>query len=256
MPRSDWNLVSNSRFNFPENTIESIKIGNLILQLDKLITLQQRKLDLLKQLKKGLLQKMFADKDSKQPVLRFKEFRDDWESNQLGNVFSEGKDRSAKGQLLSVSISKGVYPFNENERKNNSSKDKSHYKSVNIGDIAYNSMRMWQGAEGVSKYKGIVSPAYTILSPKETNISDFFGFMFKRTQVLHTFQAHSQGLTPDTWNLKYPLIKTIKVNIPSSKEQKIISNLFVKLNFLISMQEQEFTKYQSIKKALLQQMFI
>ena len=60
MPRSDWNLVSNSRFNFPENTIESIKIGNLILQLDKLITLQQRKLEQLKQLKTAMLQQLFV----------------------------------------------------------------------------------------------------------------------------------------------------------------------------------------------------
>ena len=72
MPRSDWNLVSNSRFNFPENTIESIKIGNLILQLDKLITLQQRKLEQLKQLKTAMLQQLFVNKNYKQPILRFK----------------------------------------------------------------------------------------------------------------------------------------------------------------------------------------
>ena len=57
---------------------EQEKIVNLLLLLDKLISLQQQKLDLLKQLKKGLLQKMFADKDSKQPILRFKGFHDDW----------------------------------------------------------------------------------------------------------------------------------------------------------------------------------
>ena len=72
---------------------EQQKIGKLIVKLDKLITLQQRKLDLLNQLKNGFLQKMFADKDSKRPVLRFKGFHDDWEQHRLKDtqtVFTDG----------------------------------------------------------------------------------------------------------------------------------------------------------------------
>ena len=68
------------------NYSEQKEVGHIIALCQNIITLQQRKLDLLKQFKKGLLQKMFADKDSKQPVLRFKGFHDDWEQHKLGEV--------------------------------------------------------------------------------------------------------------------------------------------------------------------------
>ena len=66
------------------NYSEQKEVGHIIALCQNIITLQQRKLDLLKQFKKGLLQKMFADKDSKRPVLRFKGFHDDWEQRKLG----------------------------------------------------------------------------------------------------------------------------------------------------------------------------
>ena len=66
---------------------EQLKIEETLSLIENNITLQQRKLDLLKHLKKGLLQKMFTNKGSKQPVLRFKGFHDDWEQRKLGEVF-------------------------------------------------------------------------------------------------------------------------------------------------------------------------
>lgn len=70
-------------------------------------------------------------------------------------------------ELLSVTLNDGVMPRSEIEGKDNSSEDKSNYKVVCKGDMVYNSMRMWQGANGVSDYDGIVSPAYTVLMPNK-----------------------------------------------------------------------------------------
>ncbi|KRL28677.1 type-i specificity determinant subunit [Limosilactobacillus frumenti DSM 13145] len=88
-----------------------LKEQNLISKIFKLITnqitLQQRKLDLLNQLKKGLLQKMFADKDSKRPILRFNGFTDDWEERKLGDV-TDIKTGSRNHQ---DSVENGKYPF-------------------------------------------------------------------------------------------------------------------------------------------------
>lgn len=100
------NEIRNFKYPIPSET-EQKKIGKLIKLLNATITLQQRKLDLLKQLKKGLLQKMFADKDSKQPVLRFKGFHDDWEQRRLGEV-AEIKTGSRNHQ---DSVDNGKYPF-------------------------------------------------------------------------------------------------------------------------------------------------
>ena len=68
----------------------------------------------------------------------------------------------------------------ELDRHDNSNSDKSKYKKVCVGDIAYNSMRMWQGASGFSPYEGIVSPAYTVVKPKDGIDSLFFAYMFKQ----------------------------------------------------------------------------
>ncbi|MCC4336392.1 restriction endonuclease subunit S [Limosilactobacillus reuteri] len=232
MPRSDWNLVSNSRFNFPENTIESIKIGNLILQLDKLITLQQRKLEQLKLLEKALQQKLFPNSFQEKPLLRILHGDNSWWNSYIGEVFTERVDKGSSEKLLSVSITDGVYPFDESKRKNNSSDDKHNYKKVFQNDIAYNSMRLWQGALGVSKYEGIVSPAYTVLKPLPNQNSIFYESMFKNIDMLHIFQRNSQGLTSDTWNLKFNQLQHIKIKTTNLNSQNKIAKLLIKIEEL------------------------
>ena len=113
----------------------------------------------------------------------------------------------------------GVKPRSEIEGKDNSSEDKSNYKIVRKGDMVYNSMRMWQGANGISPCDGIVSPAYTVLMPKQEINNGYFAALFKSVTLINEFRKNSQGMTSDTWNLKYPQIETIKVQIPSVSEQ-------------------------------------
>lgn len=238
------------------NDNEQEKIGEVFSKLNHLITLQQRKLDKLSLLQKSLLQTLFANDNSEKPELRFSEFKDNWNNKKIGTVFTESKQKSANGQLLSVSIASGVHPFDETERKNNSSQNKSNYKFVEKNDIAYNSMRMWQGSEGVSYYTGIVSPAYTVLHPKEDNNSEFYAYMFKRAEMLNKFRRYSQGLTSDTWNLKFPILKTINIKTTNSDEQTKIVQLFKVIEKHINLEQKKLDRYQSIKKFLLQQMFI
>lgn len=79
------------------NNSESHMIGKIFTQINNLISLQQRKLELLKRLKKGFLQKMFVDTTSKTPIIRFKEFTDEWKHNKLGTLFTERNEKSNKG---------------------------------------------------------------------------------------------------------------------------------------------------------------
>ena len=86
MPRSDWKKVSSSNFSIPTSLEEQQKIGSFFKQLDETIALHQRKLDLLKEQKKGFLQKMFPKNGEKVPELRFAGFADDWEQRKLNEV--------------------------------------------------------------------------------------------------------------------------------------------------------------------------
>lgn len=178
-----------------------------------------------------------------------------WNKKRLGEIFDERQSRSTYGELLSVTMSSGIISAKNNGRYDNSSIENGNYKVVRIGDIAYNSMRMWQGACGASPYDGLVSPAYTVIVPKEDVDSIFFEYAFKLPKTLHAFRTHSQGLTSDTWNLKFPLFSQVQISLPSFPEQQKIGSFFRSLDALINGREKALGKLESLKKAMLQKMF-
>ncbi len=224
-------------------------ISNFLENVDKKIELLEEKHQSYLSFKKYLMQQIFTQK------LRF-DFSEDWKIVKIKDIFDE---RSEKGfdelELLSVTLNEGVIKRSEIESKDNSNDNKSNYKHVLPNDMVYNSMRMWQGASGVSSYEGIVSPAYTILIPKNVH-SPFFAYYFKTHEMIYQFKKYSQGLTSDTWNLKYPLISKIKLKIPSLEEQKEITNLLETIDIKIEILKNIICNIKNFKKGLLQQMFV
>lgn len=259
--RFDRFTISSTQFMempIPYPTLEEQqKIGEYFDSLDHLITLHQRKLEKLQNMKKSCLQKMFPKDGVTVPEIRFSEFQGDWEEQTLGSCFDERLESLPDGELLSVTIGSGIKKFSELDRHDNSNTDKSKYKRVCIGDIAYNSMRMWQGASGRSPYEGIVSPAYTVVKPIGDIDTQFFAYMFKKKEIIHLFEINSQGLTSDTWNLKYPAFSKIVVRVPRNvEEQSRIARFLLKLDELISCAEQEIEITKRMKKGCLQKMFV
>ena len=154
-------------------------------------------------------------------------------------------------------MNQGIIKAFQNGRHDNSNADKSHYKVVKVNDIAYNSMRMWQGASGYSPYEGIVSPAYTVVTPNEGIDSLFFSYYFKTQNLIKVFRLNSQGLTSDTWNLKYPAFSRIEILYPKDlTEQQCIASYFQNVDTQIRLQEQRLEKLKQIKAACLEQMFV
>lgn len=189
------------------------------------------------------------------PQIRFRSFEAPWTRSALEDCFEERQERSSEGDLISVTIHSGLKKFSELGRYDNSSEDKSHYKKVEVGDIAYNTMRMWQGACGYSPYSGILSPAYTVLVPKAGVNSLFFSYAFKKAAMIHQFQLHSQGITSDTWNLKYPVFGKITCAMPAEAEQAKIAEYLACLDRLIRSCQHKCGKLQRFKKSLLEKMF-
>lgn len=239
----------NTKHVLPTNNHEQEKIAKFLIEINTKIDLLENKHKAYQDFKKYLMQKIFAQE------LRFN-FNDAWKTVKIKDIFDE---RSEKGfldlELLSVTLNDGVIKRSEIESKDNSNENKSNYKHVLPGDIVYNSMRMWQGASGVSPYEGIVSPAYTILIPKNV-YSKYFGYYFKTNEMVYQFKKYSQGLTSDTWNLKYPLISEIKIKIPSIEEQKEITNVFEIMDEKIKILQNNIDELTTFKKGLLQQMFV
>nr|WP_254121029.1 restriction endonuclease subunit S [Shouchella clausii] len=112
---------------------------------------------------------------------------------------------------------------------------------------------MWQGVSGVSKYEGIVSPAYTILIPTEKVNPEFIGYLFKHPKVVNLFKRHSQGLVSDTLNLKYENFKVIKLVMPLDiEEQKRISEVLLCIDKEIEALQREIAAFISQKRGLMQ----
>ena len=230
------------------NINEQERVGKFLSKIDNLITLHQRKYDKLVNVKKSLLEKMFPSGDERVPKIRFKGFTEAWEQRKLGEYFGERTERSAEGELISVTISSGIKKFSELNRHDTTPEDMSHYKVVCKGDIAYNSMRMWQGASGYSPYNGILSPAYTVITPKNNVSSRFFAYLLKLPYMIHLFGVHSQGLTKDTWNLKFPAFSEIESCAPIDViEQDIIARTLEQLDNLITLHQRGLTKIQGDK---------
>ena len=256
MPRGDKTQILEYKVGVPTHK-EQQKIASILSLLDNRIVKQRQLVEALKSYKRGLSTALFTRKikvakagESQYP---------EWKKRPLGEVFSERTER-ARGdeKLLAVTINNGVQDRETLELKDNSSEDKTNYKVVHIGDLAYNSMRMWQGACGVSSYDGIVSPAYTVVFvvDPEMDYAPFWGYYFKEISMLHTFQRNSQGLTSDTWNLKYDKFSKIIVNAPCLEEQVRIATLIDHVSNAITVNEEVLDRLLDYKRGLLADMFI
>ena len=236
----------------PQDLAEQRKIANFMIALERRIEAQQSLVDNLKKYKRGLLSQLIAQKKAF-------DTSGEWKTVKLGHIFKERTER-AKGNetLLAVTISNGVQRRDEIDLKDNSSDDKSNYKCVYIGDIAYNTMRMWQGASGVSPYNGIVSPAYTIVTPIRPDLHNmtFWAYYFKYSPLVQTFQKYSQGLTSDTWNLKFPQFSEIAVTMPPISEQDKIAECLSVFDEHCKCEDEKLQALLQVRTSLLQQLFI
>ena len=161
-----------------------------------------------------------------------------WEQRKLGELFVESDERSSTEEILSVSVANGIYPASESERDTNPGASIANYKIVRVGDIVYNSMRMWQGAVGSSRYNGIVSPAYVVAKPVVELDSTCFGYLLKRPELLYKYLCNSQGNSKDTQTLRYERFAEITAEVPSTiEEQRAISDCLEGLDSLITLHQ-------------------
>jgi len=193
------------------------------------------------------------------PKRRFPEFQEAeaWKPKPLGSLFSQREETGrANLRLLSLTDKDGIIPQEESNRKNTTNGDLGRYLRVTAGDIAYNTMRMWEGRSALSRLEGIVSPAYTVCAPTEEANSAFFSHYFKTPQIVDQFARYSQGLVKDTLNLKFATFARIRVATPPTLfEQQKIADCLGSTEALLAVQGQKVEALRVHKKGLMQQLF-
>ncbi len=220
----------------------------------KILLLNRQKTSLI-DFKRGIMERIFSQE------LRFSQDDGtnfpDWKARKLKEVFIEISERgNPGGELLSVTMTKGIRRAHEVNRTQGASTDRSNYKTVMPGDIAYNSMRMWQGASGLSTFEGIVSPAYTVIRPTDGQDGRFWAHCFKLPRMVGLFRRYSQGMTSDTWSLKFGSLSAITFAMPSLDEQRKIAEALDNLDVKIDAVACQIAEMESFKRGLLQKLFI
>lgn len=148
-----------------------------------------------------------------------------WRKCRLGDLFQNRRDRGHPGPpLLSVTLTNGLVNRADLDRKQESALTPGEHLLVKPGDIAYNTMRMWQGAFGLAEREGMVSPAYVVLKPRANVNPAFLAQLLRTPRMLHLLWAYSYGLTDDRLRLYFDDFAAIPVAIPCLEVQQRIAS--------------------------------
>jgi restriction endonuclease S subunit len=160
-------------------------------------------------------------------------------------------------ELLSVYLDRGVVPFAdvEEKRTNTTSLDLSAYQVVDVGDLVLNNQQAWRGSVGVSAFRGIVSPAYIVLSLSQDFDSDFANYYFRIGTTVANYLISSKGVGTIQRNLYWPKLKRALVTIPPKSEQisivKYIHANTQKIDAGIEIKNRQITALKEYKTSLI-----
>ncbi|MEB6610473.1 restriction endonuclease subunit S [Staphylococcus borealis] len=247
--------IKKLNFYLPTNMVEQKKIGNFFSKLDQQIELEEKKLELLEQQKRGYMQKIFTQQ------LRFKSENGndypEWKKEIIGNIattFSGGTPSSNNSTfytgeipfIRSGEISKTSTELMINEKAISN----SSAKMVETGDLLYALYGATSGEVAISKINGAINQAVLCIRSQES-IGYIFNYLkMKKDQILKTYIQGGQG------NLSASIIKKVDIDLPSLEEQEKIGTFFNKIDNLIELQANKVDLLKQRKKGLLQKMFI
>ena len=244
---------------------EQQKIGSFFKQLDETIALHQRKLELLKEQKKGFLQKMFPKNGAKVPELRFAGFADDWELRKLKDVTERVRSNDGRMDLptLTMSASSGWLDQKDRFSGDISGKEKKNYTLLKKGELSYN-----HGNSKLAKYgvvfsltnyeEALVPRVYHSFKALENTSADFIEYMFstklpdRELGKLVSSGARMDGLL----NINYDDFMNIHISIPNYEEQILMSAFFRKLDETIALHQRKLDLLKEQIKGFLQKMFV
>jgi type I restriction enzyme, S subunit len=190
------------------------------------------------------------------PTIRFGSFSNEWKSDRLGVFFSSSRAKGFDGlPILSVTLDRGLVNRDDLERKQETNLTAGEHLLVQDSDIAYNTMRMWQGAFGRASQDGVVSPAYVVLRGKEGTDTRFFEYAFRRARSIYLFWAYSYGLTNDRLRLYANDFVRIPFSAPTPPEQRKIADFLTAVDRRIGQLIQKKAWLTDYKQGAMQQLF-
>ena len=248
------------KIKFP-NILEQKQIFIFFKQLDHTIALHQRKLDLLKEQKKGYLQKMFPKNGAKVPELRFAGFADDWEERKLRDLLNKNSEKNKNLSVINVESVSNKTGFTKQtdqfEDYSVASADLSNYYVIREKQFAYNPSRINVGSiayKDLGDEISVVSPLYVSFSTKKVLNDGFLWNWFKTASFDAQRQRLSEGGVRDT--LSFNQLSEMNTMFPTYPEQEKIGSFFQQLDETIALHQRKLDLLKEQKKGFLQKMFV
>ncbi len=246
---------------------EQQKIGSFFKQLDDTIALHQRKLDLLKEQKKGFLQKMFPKNGAKVPELRFAGFADDWEERKLSDVANHRGGTAIEKYFDKYGVYKvisiGSYGLNSQYVDQNIraiSNEITDGRVVNSGELTMvlndktaNGTIIGRTLLVEKDNEYVINQRTEIISPKE-NFDSNFAYTILNGPFREKVKRIVQGGTQIYVN--YPAVSNLNLELPKIEEQQKIGSFFKQLDDTIALHQRKLDLLKEQKKGFLQKMFV
>ena len=244
---------------------EQEKIGEYFFSIDNLITLHQRKLERLKNVKKSMLDKMFPKDGEVVPEIRFKGFTDAWEQRKLGDIADKVTEKNGGLQYIETFTNSAEYgiisqrDYFDHDIAKIGSLD--GYYIVRNEDFVYNPRISTSAPVGpISRNKlgrtGVMSPLYTVFRPHDVDTT-YLEHFFK-SKYWHSFMNFNgdSGARSDRFSIKDSVFFEMPIPIPHVEEQRKIGECLTHIDNLITLHQRKLDKLKNIKKSMLDNMFV
>ena len=250
--------IDSFEFCIPDSIDEQSAIGSLFRTLDDLLASYKDNLANYQSLKATMLSKMFPKTGQKVPEIRLDGFEGEWENKRADEIFKSVSEKNrALLPVLSASQIDGMILRDEigidikyDEAALN------NYKLVKPGQFVIH-LRSFQGGFALSKLEGITSPAYTIIDfiDKVNNLPDFWNSILTSRDFIKRLETVTYGIR-DGKSISFKDFSSLKFVFPEFKEQQAIGSYFSNLDQLITSYQEKISQLETLKKKLLQDMFI
>ena len=255
-----FTILKNKGIWFTKNKNEQFKIGSFFKEIDQLITLNQNKISHIKDLKAGLLQKMFPKNGETKPEIRFDGFTGDWKECKLGDVVdifdgthqtpeytNSGVKFVSVENIRNLETKKYISQKAYQKEYSNKQAEKGDVLMTRIGDIG--TAKIIESTEPLAYYVTLA-----LLKPKKVN-SNFLAWLIGSSEIQKNIWKRTLHIAfPKKINLGE--INKIELTIPNISEQKKIGKFFSQLDNLLTLYQCKLEHLQEQKKSLLKQMFI
>ena len=262
LPSYNASDIAMIKVNVP-NIQEQSAIGSLFRTLDDLLASYKDNLANYQSLKATMLSKMFPKAGQTVPEIRLDGFEGEWGKYYLGDIFEQVSnyiEPSVENELWSLTVEKGLTPKTDRYKRDFLVKKNDKFKKVDVNEFVYNPMNLTLGALDLNDNEVTISVSgyYVVMKNRDLEKfdNDFLKILLKTTYAIYQYKQFATGTLIEKQRVQFPTFSEIPFYLPPIAEQQAIGTYFSNLDNLITALQEKISQLETLKKKLLQDMFI